>query len=125
MKSNYLRFDLTLMAALFGFALVTALLAPATVLADEAAARALAQKSGCFACHSVEKKVVGPAWKDVSARYLGDKGARARLIKKVHTGGKGNWTKLTGGVPMPPYSPRVADADIEILVDFVLSLAKK
>jgi cytochrome c len=82
----------------------------------------LAKKSGCLACHSVEKKVVGPAWKDVAAKYKGDAGARDALIAKVKTGGKGNWTAVTGGVPMPPYSPRVADADIEKLVDFVLSL---
>lgn len=84
----------------------------------------LAKKSGCLACHSVEKKVVGPAWGDVSKKYKGDAAARAALIAKVKAGGKGNWTDVTGGVPMPPYSPRVADADIEKLVDFVLSLAK-
>jgi cytochrome c len=82
----------------------------------------LAKKSGCLACHSVEKKVVGPAWKDVAAKYKGDDSARAALIEKVKKGGKGNWTDVTGGVPMPPYSPRVADADIETLVDFVLGL---
>lgn len=85
-------------------------------------ALALAKKSGCMACHSVEKKIVGPAWKDVGAKYKGDAGARDTLIAKVKKGGKGNWTAVTGGVPMPPYSPRVADADIETLVDFVLSL---
>ncbi|HGG06257.1 MAG TPA: c-type cytochrome [Aliiroseovarius sp.] len=85
---------------------------------------ALAKKSGCLACHSVEKKVVGPAWKDVSEKWKGDASARDFLINKVKKGGKGNWTAVTGGVPMPPYSPRVADADIEKLVDFVLSLAK-
>ena len=82
----------------------------------------LAKKSGCLACHSVEKKVVGPAWKDVAAKYKGDGSAKAALVEKVKKGGKGNWTAVTGGVPMPPYSPRVADADIEKLVDFVLSL---
>ena len=82
----------------------------------------LAKKSGCLACHSVEKKVVGPAWKDVAAKYKGDAGARDALVAKVKAGGKGNWTEVTGGVPMPPYSPRVADADIETLVDFVLNL---
>lgn len=82
----------------------------------------LAKKSGCLACHSVEKKVVGPAWKDVAAKYKGNAGAKAALVEKVKKGGKGNWTEVTGGVPMPPYSPRVADADIEKLVDFVLSL---
>ncbi len=92
--------------------------------ADSSDTLALAQKSGCLACHSVEKKVVGPAWKDVSAKYKGDAEAKARLIAKVKAGGKGNWTEVTGGVPMPPYSPRVADADIETLVTFVLSLTK-
>lgn len=83
---------------------------------------ALAKKNGCFACHSVEKKVVGPAWKDVAARYKGDGSARAALIAKVKSGGKGNWTDVTGGIPMPPYSPRVPDEEIEALVDFILSL---
>lgn len=82
----------------------------------------LAKKSGCLACHSIEKKVVGPGWKDVAAKYKGDSGAKASLIDKVKKGGKGNWTSETGGVPMPPYSPRVADGDIEKLVDFILGL---
>ena len=82
----------------------------------------LARKSGCLACHSVDNKVVGPAWKDVSARYKGKDGARDQLIAKVKKGGKGNWTEVTKGVPMPPYSPRVADEDIAKLVDFILNL---
>jgi len=92
---------------------------------DTEAGLALAKKSGCLACHSIEKKVVGPAWMDVSKKYKGDDGTeKARLIAKVKSGGKGNWTEVTGGVPMPPYSPRVSDADIETLVGFVLSLAE-
>jgi len=82
----------------------------------------LAKKSGCLACHAVDKKVVGPGWGDVAKKYKGDAGAKAALVAKVKAGGKGNWTEVTGGVPMPPYSPRVADADIEKLVDFVLGL---
>jgi cytochrome c len=82
----------------------------------------LAKKSGCLACHSVDNKVVGPAWKDVAAKYKGDGSARAALIDKVKKGGKGNWTSVTGGVPMPPYSPRVSDDNIEKLVDFILGL---
>ncbi len=82
----------------------------------------LAKKSGCLACHSVEKKIVGPAWKDVAAKYKGDADAKAALIDRVKKGGKGNWTKVTGGAPMPPYSPRVSDANIEKLVDFILAL---
>ncbi|MEK6749455.1 MAG: c-type cytochrome [Pseudomonadota bacterium] len=82
----------------------------------------LAKKSGCLACHAVDKKVVGPAWKDVAARYKGKGDAKATLVDKIKKGGKGNWTDVTGGVAMPPYSPRVPDADIEKLVSFVLSL---
>lgn len=83
---------------------------------------ALAKKSGCLACHSVEKKIVGPAWKDVAAKYKGDAGAKDRLVGKVKKGGKGNWTKVTGGAPMPPYSPRVSDENIGKLVDFIMAL---
>ncbi|MFC1749204.1 c-type cytochrome [Pseudomonadota bacterium] len=82
----------------------------------------LAKKSGCLACHSIDKKIVGPAWNDVSERYKGDGAARATLISKVKSGGKGNWTAVTGGIPMPPYSPRVSDENIEKLVDFILTL---
>lgn len=101
-----------------------AVLALAATQANAEEGLDLAKKSGCLACHAVDKKVVGPAWQDVSKKYKGDAGAKATLIEKVKKGGKGNWTEVTGGVPMPPYSPRVADADIEKLVDFVLGLAK-
>ena len=84
----------------------------------------LAKKSGCLACHRVDQKLVGPAWADVAERYKGDAKAKQTLIKKVKTGGKGNWTEVTGGAVMPPYSPRVPDQDIESLVTFVLSLKK-
>jgi len=102
-------------AVIFG---VASLLLSSAAFAD----LELAKKSGCLACHSVDKKVVGPAWKDVAAKYKGNASAKADLVAKVKKGGKGNWTEVTGGAPMPPYSPRVADADIEKLVDFVLGL---
>ena len=103
--------------------MVVSLVAGVGVMANNAAADelALAKKSGCLACHSIEKKIVGPAWKDVANRYKG-KDAKAALVKKVKAGGKGNWTEVTRGVPMPPYSPRVSDANIEKLVDFILAL---
>lgn len=88
---------------------------------DQGAALELAKKSGCLACHSVEKKIVGPAWKDVATKYQGNAEMKGKLIAKVKAGGKGTW----GEVPMPPYAPRVSDADIETLVTFVLSLAEK
>jgi cytochrome c len=84
--------------------------------ADDAG-KALAQKSGCLACHSVDTKVVGPAFKDVSAKYKG-KGAEAKLVDKVKKGGSGVW----GPIPMPANSPQVKDDDIKTIVSWVLTL---
>jgi cytochrome c len=89
----------------------------ATLAAPASANEALAKKHNCFACHSVDKKVVGPAYKDVAAKYRGDKGAEAKLIEKVKKGGAGVW----GQVPMPPNSA-VPDADVKALVQWILSL---
>lgn len=79
---------------------------------------ALAQKSNCLMCHSVDKKILGPAYKDVAAKYKGDKSAEAKLIQKVKAGGSGAW----GDMPMPPNSPQVKDEDIKTLVQWILSL---
>lgn len=95
--------------------------APAGGVLDMEAGKALAKQSGCFACHNIEQKRVGPSWNDISTKYKGDAGARDNLIKWTHTGGTGRWQMGT----MPAYSPRVPDADIEKLADFVLSLAKE
>ncbi len=75
------------------------------------------KSSGCVACHSIDKKVVGPAYKDVAAKYRKDKGAEAALIKKVKAGGKGVW----GEVPMPP-NAHVKDEDMKTIVHWILSL---
>lgn len=77
----------------------------------------------CKACHAIDHKLVGPAWKDVAEKYKGDAGAEARLMEKVRKGGKGNWDKVTGGVAMPPH-PNLSDADLKKVLDFELSLAK-
>ena len=77
----------------------------------------LLKKSGCTACHSIDKKVVGPAYKDVAAKYKGDAGAAAKLAEKVKKGGSGVW----GPVPMPP-NTAVSDADIKTMVAYVLAL---
>ncbi len=77
----------------------------------------LAQAKGCLVCHAVDKKVIGPAWKDVAAKYRGDATAEAKLVDKVGKGGVGVW----GQVPMPP-NPAVSEADRKTLVKFVLSL---
>ena len=103
-------------------ALLLAIVAASSMLvaaqANAADASALAQKSGCLACHTVDKKVLGPAYKDVAAKYKGDKTAEAKLVAKVKAGGSGVW----GPMPMPPNSPQVKDADITAIVQWVLSL---
>ena len=91
-------------------AAAAALAAPAN--ADEA----LAKKHNCLACHSVDKKLVGPAYKDIAKKYKGQNVA-AKLEQKVKKGGQGAW----GPVPMPP-NPAVPDADIKKLVDWILKL---
>jgi cytochrome c len=80
------------------------------------ASEELAKKHACFACHAVDKKLVGPAYKDVAAKYRADKGAEAKLFDKVKKGGTGVW----GQVPMPP-NAAVPDADIRTLVKWILS----
>ena len=92
-------------------------LAAAALACSAEAQEALAKKHNCFACHSIDKKVVGPAYKDVAAKYRGDKSAPAKLFEKVKKGGAGVW----GPVPMPPNS-QVPDADIKSLVNWILSL---
>jgi len=82
----------------------------------------LAKKSGCLACHGVKKKIVGPSWTDVAIRYHNKTDAKSLLITKIKKGGRGNWGETTGNAAMPPYSPRVSDENIEILVDFILNL---
>ncbi len=99
-------------------ALASLLLAGQANAADADAAKALAQKSGCLACHSIDKKVLGPAYKDIAAKYKGDKTAEAKLIAKVKAGGSGVW----GPMPMPANSPQVKDADIKTIVQWILTL---
>jgi cytochrome c5 len=86
---------------------------------DMASGQAMMQKDGCAACHAIDKKIVGPAYQDVAAKYKGDAGALARLTQKVKAGGTGVW----GTVPMPPNS-WVSDGDITALVTWILSLKK-
>jgi cytochrome c len=92
-------------------------LAVAAVAALPASAnQELAQKSGCMTCHGVDKKVIGPSFKDIAAKYKGNAKAEAELFTKVKQGGKGNW----GDIPMPP-NAHVKDDDIRTLVKWVLS----
>jgi cytochrome c len=98
---------------LLGLVAFALALASAPALAQEA----LAQKSGCLACHAVDKKVVGPAYKEVANKYRGDKEAEGKLVDKVKKGSTGVW----GQIPMPP-NTQVSDADAQALVKWILSL---
>ena len=78
----------------------------------------LAQKKACTACHAVDKKVIGPAYNDVSLKYKGDAGAAAKLMAKVKQGGAGVW----GSIPMPPQP--IPDAELKVVVAYILGLKK-
>jgi cytochrome c len=96
---------------------IVAVAAAASVLAAPAQAdEALAKKYNCLACHQVDKKVVGPAYKDIAKKYKGQNVA-AKLMEKVKKGGSGAW----GPIPMPP-NPTVPDADLKKLVDWILKM---
>jgi cytochrome c len=88
---------------------------PAGAATTDAAATQLLTKYNCQACHSVDKKVVGPSYKEVAAKYAGDSAALAKLEQKVKNGGSGVW----GAIPMPPNS--VPDADLKTLVEWILA----
>ena len=93
------------------FALVTVLAAPAFANAD------LAQKKSCLACHAIDKKLVGPSYKEVAAKYEGQKDAAALLAEKIQKGGVGVW----GQIPMPA-NPQVSAAEAKTLAAWVLSI---
>jgi cytochrome c len=101
---------------MFKFALVAAVgivvAAPVMAQAD------LAQKKNCLACHAVDQKLIGPAYKDVAAKYKGQKDAPAKLAEKIQKGGAGVW----GQIPMPP-NP-VTPEEAKSLAAWVLSMAK-
>ena len=92
---------------------VAGVLAAPVAQADEA----LLKKYNCTACHQIDRKVVGPAYKDVAKKYKGQKDAAALLAKNVKAGSKGVW----GQVPMPP-NDKVSDAEIKEMVAYILSL---
>ena len=95
------------------FATAIALLAAGPALA----AQALATAKNCMACHAVDKKLVGPAYKDVAAKYAGQPGAVDKLAAKIQKGGSGVW----GPVPMPA-NTQVNEAEAKKLAAWVLTL---
>lgn len=102
----------------FNYALIATavLLAAGTAQANPE----LAAKSTCTACHSVDKKIMGPAFQEIAAKYASDKDAEAKLIKKIKEGGSGVW----GPMAMPPMAAAVKEDDIKILVKWVLAQKK-
>jgi cytochrome c len=104
-----MKFSTTFLPALTALAAIT--LAPAAL-----ANAALAQKKNCMACHAVDKKIVGPAYKDVAAKYAKDKDAVAKLAEKIIKGGSGVW----GPVPMPANAQVSAD-EAKVLAAWVLA----
>ena len=97
-------------AALIATAAAVLATGPAFANAD------LAQKKACMACHAIDKKLVGPAYKDVAAKYAGQKDAAAKLAEKIQKGGSGVW----GAIPMPA-NPQVSEAEAKKLAAWVLS----
>ena len=93
-------------------------LAALTLASGAASASAdLAKAKNCMACHAMDKKLVGPSYKDVAAKYASDKDAAARLAKKIREGGTGVW----GQVPMPS-NPQVSEAEAQTLAKWVLTV---
>nr|WP_276596964.1 c-type cytochrome [Pelomonas aquatica] len=89
-----------------------ALVAPAAFASQD-----LAKAKNCLACHALETKLVGPAYKDVAAKYAKDKDAYKKLAEKIQKGGSGVW----GPVPMPA-NPQVSAAEAETLAKWVLTI---
>ncbi len=99
--------------------LVPLVLAAACVALPAQASEAIVKKARCVSCHAVDKKMVGPAYKDVAAKYKGDASAPAKLAEKIRAGGSGNW----GQVPMMPHDKeKISDADLAEAIKWILSL---
>jgi len=77
---------------------------------------AIARTNACLGCHAVDRKLVGPSFKEIAARYKSDPKAQAKLESKVRNGGAGVW----GAIPMPSH-PRMSDGEIRTVVQWVLA----
>lgn len=107
MKSTFVAFSLPLLMA-FGSVHAAA--------PDPAKVHDILAKNNCLACHAVDKKVVGPAYKDVAAKYKDDANAPKQLATHIRNGSSGVW----GPVPMPP-NPGISDEDIQTVVDWLMA----
>ena len=100
--------------SILGFLLT--LLFASSVIADTSK-RAIESMNGCYACHSVKTKVIGPAFIEISKRYKNQESANKQLVKKIKEGGSGSW----GNIPMNAH-PNISDVDLSSMVDWILSL---
>ncbi len=97
--------------------LAAALIAGTALTAQAGPAEDALNKGGCMACHAKDKKLVGPAFKDVAAKYKGQGDAVAKLTEKVRKGGAGVW----GPIPMPANGPdKIGDADLKLVIESIL-----
>ena len=97
-------------------ALLVVACVPVAHAADAPAGQVIASRNACMGCHAVDRKLVGPAFQQIAAKYKGDPQAGAKLARKVKDGGSGVW----GVIPMPSH-PSMSDADIRTVVDWVLA----
>ena len=102
-----------LIAVLFAFA---AIANGEMAVADDA----LAKKSGCYTCHALSERVVGPAFRDVATKYAGKPDAEAQVVRSIREGGSGRW----GEIPMPPQK-ELSEKDSQSLAKWILAGAKK
>jgi cytochrome c len=101
----------------FAVAALVAACGMLTIGAPAFASAELAKQKNCLACHAIDKKLVGPAYKDIAAKHKADKNAQATLVKKVREGGVGVW----GQIPMPA-NPQVNEQEAQTLVKWILSM---
>lgn len=93
------------------------LVAASVLVSGSALASAdMAKAKNCMACHAVQTKLVGPAFKDVAAKYSGQKGIEDKLVAKIIKGGSGSW----GAIPMPA-NPQVSDAEAKALAKWIMA----
>lgn len=88
-----------------------------TVSGGAIASEQLAKAKNCLACHQTDKKLVGPSYKDIAAKYAKDGAAAGKMAKKIREGGVGAW----GQIPMPA-NPQVSEAEAQTLAKWVLSI---
>jgi cytochrome c len=111
----FIKEDVHMKAILTSALTAYCLMAYPAAQANEAAA--LLQKAGCMACHSADKKILGPSFKEISAKYKGQS-VEAQLVKKIKEGGSGVW----GPIPMPANAGNLTDAEFKSVVSWMLSL---